>query len=154
MEAAAKYLSDSYAIFGDWQLAIASYNCGPGNVNKAMKRSGKHDIWDIYYYLPRETRGYVPAFTGALYALNYYREYGIEPERVDLPAQVDTFHVNKMLHFKQVSELTGVPIETLKLLNPQYTHDRQSEGEMGAPHSGTLYRRLCGCGGQPASLQG
>ena len=123
VEAAAKYLSDSYAIFGDWQLAIASYNCGPGNVNKAMKRSGKHDIWDIYYYLPRETRGYVPAFTGALYALNYYREYGIEPERVDLPAQVDTFHVNKMLHFKQVSELTGVPIETLKLLNPQYTHD-------------------------------
>ncbi|MGN0190952.1 MAG: lytic transglycosylase domain-containing protein, partial [Candidatus Cryptobacteroides sp.] len=123
VDAAARYLRDSYAIFGDWQLAIASYNCGPGNVNKAMKRSGKTDIWDIYYYLPRETRGYVPAFTGALYALNYYKEYGIRPEEVDFPAQVDTFHIHKMLHFKQVSEVAGVPIETIKLLNPQYTHE-------------------------------
>ena len=123
VDAAARYLSDSYAIFGDWLLAIASYNCGPGNVSKAMKRSGKKDVWELYYYLPKETRGYVPAFTGALYALNYYKEYGISPEPVDLPAQVDTFHIHKMLHFKQVSELTGVPLETLRLLNPQYTHD-------------------------------
>ena len=123
VDAAARYLSDSYAIFGDWQLAIASYNCGPGNVNKAIKRSGKTDIWDIYYFLPRETRGYVPAFTGALYALNYYKEHGIRPEQLDFPAQVDTFHIHKMLHFKQVSELAGVPLETIKMLNPQYTHE-------------------------------
>ncbi|MCI6112274.1 MAG: transglycosylase SLT domain-containing protein [Rikenellaceae bacterium] len=123
VDAAARYLSDSYAIFGDWQLAIASYNCGPGNVSKAMKRSGKTDIWDIYYFLPRETRGYVPAFTGALYALNYYKEHGIRAEQLDFPAQVDTFHIHKMLHFKQVSELAGVPLETIKMLNPQYTHE-------------------------------
>ena len=123
VDAAARYLSDSYAIFGDWQLAIASYNCCPGNVNKAIKRSGKTDIWDIYYFLPRETRGYVPAFTGALYALNYYKEHGIRPEQLDFPAQVDTFHIHKMLHFKQVSELAGVPLETIKMLNPQYTHE-------------------------------
>ncbi len=122
-DAAARYLKDSYEIFGDWSLAIASYNCGPGNVNKAIKRSGKTDFWDIYHYLPRETRGYVPAFTGALYALNYYRECGITPEEVNIPTQIDTFHVNRMLHFKQVNELTGVPMEVLKVLNPQYTHD-------------------------------
>lgn len=122
-DAAARYLKDSYDIFGDWPLAIASYNCGPGNVNKAIKRSGKTDFWDIYHYLPRETRGYVPAFTGALYALNYYRECGITPEEVNIPAQIDTFHVNRMLHFRQVSELTGVPMDVLKVLNPQYTHD-------------------------------
>ncbi len=122
-DAAARYLKDSYEIFGDWSLAIASYNCGPGNVNKAIKRSGKTDFWDIYHYLPRETRGYVPAFTGALYALNYYRECGITPEEVDIPTQIDTFHVNRMLHFRQVSELTGVPMDVLKVLNPQYTHD-------------------------------
>lgn len=123
VDAAARYLKDSYAIFGDWQLAIASYNCGPGNVNKAIKRSGKTDIWEIYNYLPRETRGYVPAFAGALYALNYYKEYGIKPEEVNLPTQVDTFCIHKMLHFKQISELCGVPLETLKVLNPQYVHD-------------------------------
>ncbi len=123
VDAAARYLRDSYEIFGDWSLAIASYNCGPGNVNKAIKRSGKTDFWDIYHYLPRETRGYVPAFTGALYALNYYKECGIVPEEVNMPTQIDTFHVNRMLHFKQVNELTGVPMEVLKVLNPQYTHD-------------------------------
>lgn len=124
VDAAARYLKDSYEIFGDWSLAIASYNCGPGNVNKAIKRSGgKTDFWDIYHYLPRETRGYVPAFVGALYALNYYRECGITPEEVDMPTQIDTFHVNTMLHFKQVNELTGAPMEVLKVLNPQYTHD-------------------------------
>lgn len=123
VDAAARYLKDSYEIFGDWSLAIASYNCGPGNVNKAIKRSGKKDFWDIYHYLPRETRGYVPAFVGALYALNYYKECGITPEEVNMPTQIDTFHVNRMLHFKQVNELTGVPMDVLKVLNPQYTHD-------------------------------
>lgn len=122
--AAAEYLKDSYNIFGDWNLAIASYNCGAGNVNRAIRRSGgKRAFWDIYPYLPRETRGYVPAFVGALYTMTYYKEHGIVPQPVAMPVHVDTFKVNKMLHFKQVSELAGVPMEDLKNLNPQYKHE-------------------------------
>lgn len=122
--AVAEYLEDAYKIFGDWNLAIASYNCGAGNVNKAIRRSGgKRAFWDIYPYLPRETRGYVPAFVGALYIMNYYKEYGIVPEQVELPAVTDTFRIHKMLHFKQVSDLAGVPMESLKNLNPQYRHE-------------------------------
>lgn len=123
-EAAARYLKDSYEIFGDWNLAIASYNCGAGNVNKAIRRSGgKRAFWDIWPYLPRETRGYVPAFVGALYAMTYYKEHGIRPEPVQMPAHVDTFKINKMLHFGQVAELTGAPMEQIKNLNPQYKHE-------------------------------
>lgn len=122
--AAARYFKDSYEIFGDWNLAIASYNCGAGNVNKAIRRSGgKRAFWDIYPYLPRETRGYGPAFVGALYTLNYYKEHGIVPEMVALPFAVDTVKVNRMLHFKQVNELVGIPVEDLRNLNPQYRHD-------------------------------
>ncbi len=123
-EAAAQYLSDAYDIFGDWNLAIASYNCGAGNVNKAIRRSGgKRAFWDIWPYLPRETRGYGPAFVGALYAMTYYKEHGIKPEAVGMPVAVDTFKINKQLHLKQISDLTGAPIEELKNLNPQYKHD-------------------------------
>ena len=123
-DAAARYLEDAYEIFGDWNLAIASYNCGAGNVNKAIRRSGgKRAFWDIYPYLPRETRGYVPAFVGALYAMTYYKEHGIKPEAVEMPIRVDTFKINKMMHLKQVSELVGIPLEEVKNLNPQYTHD-------------------------------
>ena len=123
-EAAAQYLQDSYEIFGDWNLAIASYNCGAGNVNKAIRRSGgSRAFWDIYPYLPRETRGYGPAFVGALYTMRYYKEHGIKPVAVSLPTPVDTFRINKMLHLKQVSELTGVPLDELKNLNPQYKHE-------------------------------
>ena len=122
-DAAARYLQDAYEIFGDWNLAIASYNCGAGNVKKAIRRSGSRAFWDIWPFLPRETRGYVPAFVGALYAMNYYKEHGIKPEAVQMPAHVDTFRINKMLHFKQVSELTGAPLEELKNLNPQYRHE-------------------------------
>lgn len=123
-EAAAQYLQDSYEIFGDWNLAIASYNCGAGNVNKAIRRSGgKRAFWDIWPYLPKETRGYVPAFVGALYAMSFHKEHGIKPEAIEMPAHVDTFKINKMLHFKQVSDLIGVPMEELKNLNPQYRHD-------------------------------
>ena len=122
--AAAQYLQDAYEIFGDWNLAIASYNCGAGNVNKAIRRSGgKRGFWDIWPYLPRETRGYVPAFVGALYTMNYYKEHGIRPVDVAMPEHVDTFHISKMLHLKQVSELTGAPLEDLKNLNPQYRHE-------------------------------
>lgn len=123
-EAAARFLEDSYKIFGDWNLAISSYNCGAGNVNKAIRRAGGNkDFWTIYNYLPKETRGYVPAFVGAMYAFTYYREHGITPEPVALPAHVDTFEIHKMLHFQQISEVVGVPMETLRNLNPQYIHD-------------------------------
>lgn len=121
--AAAQYLQDAYDIFGDWNLAIAAYNCGAGNVNKAIRRSGSRAFWDIWPYLPRETRGYVPAFVGALYTMNYYKEHGIRPVSVETPAHVDTMHINKMLHLKQVSELTGAPLQDLKNLNPQYRHE-------------------------------
>ena len=123
-DAAARYLMDSYEIFGDWNLAIASYNCGAGNVNKAIRRAGgSRAFWDIWPYLPRETRGYVPAFVGALYTLNYYKEHGIKPEAVAMPVAVDTFHITRQLHLKQVSELTGAPLDELKNLNPQYKHE-------------------------------
>lgn len=123
-EAAAQYLQDSYEIFGDWNLAIASYNCGAGNVNKAIRRSGgKRAFWDIWPYLPRETRGYVPAFVGALYTMTYYKEHGIRPESVEIPAHIDTLKINKQLHLRQVSDLTSAPLDELKNLNPQYRHE-------------------------------
>lgn len=123
-DAAARYLQDSYGIFGDWNLAISSYNCGAGNVNKAIRRSGgSRDFWDIYDYLPRETRGYVPAFVGAMYAFRYYKEHSIVPTAIGMPEHVDTFHINKMLHFQQINEVVGVPVQTLRDLNPQYIHD-------------------------------
>ena len=122
--AAARYLRDAYDIFGDWSLAIASYNCGPGNVNKAIRRAGcgKY-FWDVYKYLPRETRGYVPAFIAALYTLKYYPEHGIVPVQTSMPAHVDTFHVRRNLHFRQISDNINITLEDLRDLNPQYIHD-------------------------------
>lgn len=123
-DAAARYLQDAYQIFGDWNLAISAYNCGFGNVSKAIRRAGgKNSFWSIYEYLPRETRGYVPAFVGAMYAFRYYREYGIVPEELELPAHVDTFEIRRNLHFTQISEVVGVPSDLLRNINPQYTHD-------------------------------
>lgn len=122
--AAAKYLRDSYLIFGDWGLAIASYNCGAGNVNKAIRRSGgAKNFWDIYRFLPRETRGYVPSFVAALYAMRYYNEHNLSPKPVVMPPHVDTIKVNKMLHFEQIAHFTGMTIEELRIHNPQYLHD-------------------------------
>lgn len=122
--AAAQYLRDSYLIFGDWVLAIASYNCGVGNVNKAIRRSGgSKDFWEIYQFLPRETRGYIPSFIAALYVTNYYKEHQLTPQKVEMPVHTDTLKINKMLHFEQVTHYTGIPLQELRDLNPQYLHD-------------------------------
>ncbi len=123
-DAAARYLTDSYNVFGDWNLAISSYNCGSGNVNKAIRRNGgKRDFWSVYNYLPRETRGYVPAFVGAMYAIRYSKEYGLVPADMRMPAQLDTFEIHRNLHFKQISELVGISVDELRNLNPQYIKD-------------------------------
>jgi membrane-bound lytic murein transglycosylase D len=122
-DAAARFLKDSYTIFGDWALAISSYNCGPGNVNKAIKRAGSRDFWSIYPYLPKETRGYMPSFVGALYMLKYYQNYNIVPDKPSMPAHVDTFMIHKNLHFEQISEVIGIPVQELRELNPQYLRD-------------------------------
>lgn len=123
-DAAARYLKDAYGIFGSWPLAISAYNCGSGNVNKAIKRAGgSTDYWKVYDYLPRETRGYVPAMVGAMYAINYAKEYGIRPDPAAVPEYVDTFHVHKNLHLRQISEVMGIPMDDVRDLNPQYFKD-------------------------------
>lgn len=125
--AACKYLKNMYDMYGDWTLAIASYNCGPGNVNKAITRSGgnresyKGDFWDIYYNLPRETRSYVPLFMGATYAFAYHKAHGVEYDTPPMPLSVDTVMINRPLHLEQVSSTIDVDLELLKMLNPQYT---------------------------------
>jgi membrane-bound lytic murein transglycosylase D len=122
--AAIRYLGDLYAKFNDWQLALAAYNCGPGNVNRAIARSGgKRSFWEIYKYLPRETRGYVPGFIGAAYAFNYYKAHGIAPVPSDLPEKIDTIKIDRNLHFKQVAEVLCIDLNTLKMINPQYIKD-------------------------------
>lgn len=122
--AAAHYLKDLYNIFGDWSLVIAAYNCGPENINKAIHRAdGQADYWKIYPYLPRETRGYVPAFIAANYVMNYYCEHNICPMRTTLPAKTDTVVVSKDVHLKQIADVCGIDIEELRTLNPQYRRD-------------------------------
>jgi membrane-bound lytic murein transglycosylase D len=119
--AAAKYLRDLNGIYHDWILVVAAYNCGPGNVNKAIRRSGnRKDYWEIYYRLPRETRGYIPQFVAATYAMNYYREHNINPIAVNLPLAVDTVVVSQDIHLEQISKVLNLPLNELKALNPQY----------------------------------
>lgn len=123
-EAAAVFLQDLYDMYGDWHLAIAAYNCGPGNVNRAIARSGgQKDFWKIYYNLPRETRGYVPAFIAAAYAMTYASEHHIYAGETGVPPTSDTVMVYQPLHFNQVASVIGVPTETIRQLNPQYKHD-------------------------------
>lgn len=122
--AAAHYLKDLYNIFGDWSLVIAAYNCGPENINKAIHRAdGQADYWKIYPYLPRETRGYVPAFIAANYVMNYYCEHNICPMRTTLPAKTDTVVVTKDVHLKQIADVCGIDLDELRTLNPQYRRD-------------------------------
>lgn len=122
--AAARYLRDLYAIYQDWNLVIAAYNCGPGNINKAIRRSnGEKDYWSIYNYLPKETRGYVPAFIAANYIMTYYCEHNICPMETLIPASTDTVQVVKDLHFEQISDICGINVEQIRSLNPQYKRD-------------------------------
>lgn len=122
--AAAKFLKDLYAIYGDWNLVIASYNCGPGNINKAIRRAGgKRDYWAIYPYLPRETRGYVPIFIAANYSLHYASQHNLCPAIVNMPTLTDTVMVHQRIHLEQIASVLNLPIDEVRLLNPQYKKD-------------------------------
>ena len=119
--AAARYLKDMYDIYHDWNLVIAAYNCGPGTINKAIRRAGgKNDYWDIYNYLPKETRGYVPAFIAANYVMTYYCKHNICPMVTNIPAATDTVQVTRNLHFRQIADICHIPLEEIKSLNPQF----------------------------------
>ena len=123
-EMAAKYLKNLYQIYNDWSLAIAAYNCGPGNVNKALHHNGGvGDFWDIYDYLPRETRGYVPAFIAANYAMTYYKQHNISPSLASKPLITDTVTVRRRIHFAQIADVLNIPIEEIRTFNPQYRAD-------------------------------
>jgi len=131
---AIRYFEDLYAVYKDWFLVIAAYNCGPGNVNKAIRRSGgKRDYWAIYYYLPRETRGYVPAFIAANYLLHYYEAHNIKMNPSGLPQYTDTVMVHQALNLNQVAEVMGLDIELLRDINPQYRLDIIPGGKQAYP---------------------
>lgn len=121
-DAAAQYMSNMYAIFGDWDLVLASYNSGPGNVSKAIRRSGgQQNFWNIKKHLPQETQGYVPAFLATMYIYEYHKEHGIKPTRAAIPHfATDTILIKKQMSFKQISDLLDVPVAQLQLLNPSY----------------------------------
>lgn len=122
--AAARFLADLYKMYHDWTLALAAYNCGPGNVNKAIRRSGgRRNFWDIYYFLPRETRGYVPAFIAATYSMTYYEDHLLTRAPLTLPRYTDTMMVYEPVHLKQVAEVLDIPIGQLRDINPQYRQD-------------------------------
>ncbi len=123
---AARYLKQLHDIYGDWSLAIAAYNCGPGNVNKAIRRAGdgeKKDFWEIYPYLPAETRGYLPGFIAANYAMNYYDKHNISPALARRPIVTDSVYVKKRVYFQQIADVLNIPIEEIRTLNPQYRQD-------------------------------
>lgn len=122
-EAACQFMKSLYSTFGDWTLALAAYNCGPGNVNKAIHRSGKRDFWSIYPYLPRETRSYVPIFIAAAYSINYADLHGICPEAIEMTTITDTIQTKTRQHLLQISEILGIDMDELRRLNPQYARD-------------------------------
>ena len=121
-EAATKYLRQLHDIYNDWSLAIAAYNCGPGNVNKALRRceGEKKDFWTIYPYLPAETRGYVQCFIAANYVMNYYNKHNISPALAKRPILTDSVHVKRRIHFQQIADVLHIPVEEIQILNPQY----------------------------------
>lgn len=136
-KAAAKYIKDLYHIYGDWHLAIAAYNCGPGSLNKAIRRAGgKKDYWKIYPYLPAETRGYVPIFIAANYVMTYYAKHNLCPARIDMPAYTDTVRIYERVPFSVISEVLRIPEDELEALNPQYRRN------IIPGNSGEYYLRL------------
>ena len=137
-EAACIFLKKLYNKFGDWHLAIAAYNCGPGNIDKAIARSGGHrTFWEIYNYLPQETRAYVPFFIAATYVMTYHCEHGLCGSVTDIPVECDTIMVNRMVHFEQIAHCLNLPMEVVESLNPQYIRDIVP-GSPEKPHSITL----------------
>ncbi len=123
-DAAARYLRDLYAIYGDWHIVIAAYNCGPGNINKAVRRNGgKQGYWDIYYSLPRETRGYIPVFIAASYLMNYGKEHMLKAAEPKFKTLTDTIEIHNYLNFEQLSAVMNISVEELRQLNPQYRRD-------------------------------
>lgn len=124
---AAKLLKQLHDTYGDWSLAIAAYNCGSGTVNKAIRRAGgdpgSHDFWSLYYYLPAETRGYVPMFIAANYVMNYYPYHNISPVLATKPLVTDTLMISKRVHFNQISKVLDIPVDELRVLNPQFRAD-------------------------------
>ena len=121
-EAACRFLKDLYRIYGDWWLVLAAYNCGPGNVNRALKRLGdnKANFWDIYRYLPGETRRYIPLFIGAYFAMYYHKEYGILPRQMGRPLATDYYIANHRVSFERISEITGLSTDLISTFNPQF----------------------------------
>ena len=126
-EKAAKYLKTLHDTYNDWGLAIAAYNCGPGTLNKAIRRAGgdpaQHDFWSIYYFLPAETRGYVPMFIAANYVMNYYPYHNISPVLATKPLVTDTLMISDRVHFDQISTILSIPVDELRVLNPQFRAD-------------------------------
>ena len=122
--AAARYLKDLYDIYHDWNLVLAAYNCGPGTINKAIRRAGgEKDFWTLYNYLPKETRGYVPAFIAANYIMNYYCEHNISPMNMTMPESTDTVHISRSLNLNQIADVCKINIDQLRALNPEYKKD-------------------------------
>lgn len=123
-QAAARYLKDLYDIYHDWNLVLAAYNCGPGTINKAIRRSGgEKDFWALYNYLPKETRSYVPAFIAANYIMTYYCDHDISPAEMKMPAGTDTIQINRNVHLQQIADVCQMNIDELRALNPQYRKD-------------------------------
>ena len=123
-DAAARYLKDLYAIYGDWHVVIAAYNCGPGNINKAVRRSGgKQGYWEIYSKLPRETRGYIPIFIAANYVMNYAKEHSVLPVNPSFKILTDTLVITSYLNFEQIASVLNIPIMEIRQLNPQFKRD-------------------------------
>lgn len=126
-EKAAKYIKDLYSMYGDWSLTIAAYNCGPGTVNKAIRRAGgeakDHDFWSIYNYLPAETRGYVPMFIATNYVMEYYPKHNISPVLPVKPLVMDTLQIAERINFNQISRVLDIPMDELRILNPQFRAD-------------------------------
>lgn len=122
--AAARYLKDLYDIYHDWNLVLAAYNCGPGTINKAIRRAGgEKDFWTLYNYLPKETRGYVPAFIAANYIMTYYCEHNISPMNMTMPESTDTVHISRSLNLNQIADVCKINIDQLRALNPEYKKD-------------------------------